>query len=177
VAKAALLASASFALVDVLSSSLVVKDFALLITHGMGIYGDPDLAPSRRKIRFSNPLTKTLRFDQILEFLSAGRVDIHFMGNVLESADQIFGKIKSMHAREGRIGFNVLPFRCTLKDTLARVFKNDAVLLSALRSAFSARFCSVMSRPMQAARSTPLAPSMGKKERNKSLSPTLGYDS
>jgi len=53
--EAALLAPPALALVDVLSSSLVVKDFALLITHGMGIYGDQILLPSAAKDPVSQP--------------------------------------------------------------------------------------------------------------------------
>src|SRR5712691_5074718 len=118
-----------FAVGDVPGRAFVILNAAQFVAHRAGIHRDPDLASVLAEDLMLETSYRILLLEQSLEFFPASRVDIRLSRNIVPAANQLFRRIKPLHASQRGVSGYVSALRSCLKDPLAGVLKDVAVPL------------------------------------------------
>src|SRR6185437_13204724 len=137
-----------FAFSDVACGAFVKHDLPCFISDGARVHGKPDLASVFPKRLVLEVPDHAVFFEQSFELFTACRIDIDLPRDVVTGSNQLFRRIESMYACEGRICDQVGAFGSRLKNTFTDVLEDPAILPLGNESGFflPEQFSSLISR-------------------------------
>src|SRR4029077_10236277 len=116
------------ALGDVLVHAFIAN-YGTVLNNGAGVGRDPHRA-SVLAIEFDLKVPHfTLPFNQGFELFTATGIDVDLMSKVLDTRNELFGRVIAEHACDGRISAEVSALGCALEDSEDGFLEDTPILL------------------------------------------------